>query len=128
MTSEEQEKAHQEQLLKEHHIRKVGGADKKITPSIGELISAIQAPGGIKQAIQEARRRRDAMIFACDVKKCGGAWLAETREWIQRNKINGSNVVWGSGEVLNPLMTVADCEDLAAHIAARMLNDLLPRK
>jgi hypothetical protein len=39
----EQEKIRQEQLLEQHHIRKLGGGGTKITPSIGELITRQQA-------------------------------------------------------------------------------------
>lgn len=44
----------------------------------------------------------------------GGAWLGAVRNWIQWNKRNGSDVIWGSDDVLNPPMTVRQCEDMAA--------------
>jgi hypothetical protein len=52
----------------------------------------------------------------------GGEWLGAARKWLQWNKLNGSSVTWGSNEVINTPMTVKDVEDLAAHIAAAVMN------
>jgi hypothetical protein len=48
----------------------------------------------------------------------GGAWLAKAREWVQLKYTNGSDVHWGTNEVLEGgTVTVADIEDFAARIA-----------
>ena len=52
------------------------------------------------------------------LKREGGDWLLAARSWIQRRKLNGSTVTWGSQDKLKPPMTVSECEDLAAHVAA----------
>lgn len=49
--------------------------------------------------------------------KAGGRWLGSARAWIQRKKLNGSRVTWGSGEALEPPVTVREIEDLSANAA-----------
>jgi ABC-type phosphate/phosphonate transport system substrate-binding protein len=50
-------------------------------------------------------------------------WLSTTRSWIQRNKINGSDVTWGSDDVLNPPMTVRELEEVTLKAVAAALNE-----
>lgn len=57
------------------------------------------------------------------VARSGGAWLAAARSWMQANKINGSDVLWGSSEVLRPSVTVREIEQLAACVAAAAINE-----
>jgi len=63
------------------------------------------------------------VIHASDLKRKGGTWLGAAREWMQRKKLNGSSVTWNSDDELRPTMTVRDVEDLAAHVAAALIND-----
>ena len=58
------------------------------------------------------------MITAHELLRKGGDWLGEARSWLQRKKLNGSRVTWGSLETLEPPMTVRDVEEVAAHAAA----------
>ena len=48
--------------------------------------------------------------------KRGGAWLGAVRSWIQWNCINGSDVTWGSDEILRCRrnFTPAMVEEIAA--------------
>ena len=68
--------------------------------------------------------RRCEVIHASDLKRKGGNWLGAAREWMQWKKINGSDVTWNSDDELRPTMTVRDVEDLAAHVAAAVMNDM----
>lgn len=43
--------------------------------------------------------------------KNGGKWLGTARSWIQHKCINGSDVTWGSNEVLKPYLTVRQVEE-----------------
>ena len=53
-------------------------------------------------------------MIGTDVLRIGGKWLGSVRSWLQWHKQNGSKVTWGSDDVLEPPMTVRDCETLAA--------------
>lgn len=57
------------------------------------------------------------------VARSGGAWLGAARTWMQENKINGSDVRWGSNELLRPGVTVREIEQLAARVAAAAINE-----
>ena len=61
------------------------------------------------------------VIYASDLH--GGSYLGAAREWMQNNRINGSDVIWGSNTPLRPAMTVKDVEELAAHVAAAVMNE-----
>jgi hypothetical protein len=52
----------------------------------------------------------------------GGDWLAECREWIQHNVPNGDGVTWGNTTAIPSGISVAQLEDLSAHVAARVMN------
>ena len=52
----------------------------------------------------------------------GGAWLKAARMWIQWHCTNGESVIWGSNTELKPNLTVRDIEDLAAEVAAAVIN------
>lgn len=71
------------------------------------------------EAACSARER----VWAHDLKRQGGKWLGEARNWMQWNKHNGETVTWGSNQELRPTMTVAEVEDLAAHVAAGVMNE-----
>jgi hypothetical protein len=58
------------------------------------------------------------MILPSELLKEGGPWLSAARTWLQWNKINGSDVIWGSDDAIKPTMTVRDCEELAAAAVA----------
>lgn len=60
------------------------------------------------------------MIYASQLKS--GKWLAAAREWIQSRCVNGSDVTWGSGDVLRPNLRVNDVEEIARHAAAAAIN------
>lgn len=58
------------------------------------------------------------------MRKSGGQWLGAAREWIQWNFSNGSDVIWGSQDVLKGKdLTVHDIENLASIIAAAAVNE-----
>lgn len=58
------------------------------------------------------------MITAQDLMQRSGEWLGAARAWIQRKKLNGSRVTWGSLETLEPPMSVRDVEEVAAYATA----------
>lgn len=60
--------------------------------------------------------------------KQGGKWLAAARSWMQHHCHNGSTVAWGSNEVLNPPLTVADVEEIAAKVAEAMEQEVVRLK
>ena len=62
-------------------------------------------------------------LMAHDLMKRGGKWLCAARSWMQWHKHNGSDVTWGSQQELRPAMTVKDVEELAAHVAAEVMNE-----
>jgi len=62
------------------------------------------------------------------LQKKGGSWLSEVRSYIQNNFINGSDVTWGSNEVLNPSITVKQLEEMASFIAAETYKDARRRQ
>jgi hypothetical protein len=49
--------------------------------------------------------------------KNGGDWLGATRNWVQWKRRNGSQVTWGSNDVLLPHMTIKDVEEVALEAA-----------
>lgn len=59
-----------------------------------------------------------APLLGADLLREGGPWLGAARSWLQWNKRNGSDVTWGSGDVLQPPFTVREVESLAADVAA----------
>lgn len=60
---------------------------------------------------------------ASELAREGGRWLGAAREWVQRKKLNGERVTWGSADVLEPPMTMRQVEDVAAEAAAGALRD-----
>ena len=52
----------------------------------------------------------------------GGAWLAACREWIQWNLPEGDTVTWGSTDKIRGGISVRQLEELAAHVAADVMN------
>lgn len=73
---------------------------------------------------EELKRERNKLsadrerVTAGELLRQGGEWLGAARNWIQWHRRNGSDVTWGSNDVLEPPMTVANVEDLAAEVAA----------
>ena len=61
-------------------------------------------------------------VTRSQLRECGGAWLKAARMWIQWHCTNGDSVTWGSNTVLQPNLTVRDIEDLAAEVAAAVIN------
>ena len=59
-----------------------------------------------------------------ELQKQGGEWLVAARNWIKWHRRNGERVTWGSHDVLDPAMTVADVEDLASEVAAAAIRSL----
>src|SRR6185312_7764198 len=65
------------------------------------------------------RREARVVIAPLELLRQGGAWLGAARDWIKWHARNGSQVTWGSDDVLEGgPWTVARAEDLAAHVAA----------
>lgn len=62
------------------------------------------------------------MIWAQELLRQGGEFMGEAHSWLQRKKLNGSTVTWGSQDVLQPPMTVSDVEEVAAYAAAAERN------
>jgi hypothetical protein len=58
------------------------------------------------------------ILLPSELLKEGGPWLGAARAWLQWNKHNGSDVIWGSEDTIKPTMTVRDCEELAAAAVA----------
>lgn len=52
-----------------------------------------------------------------DLKEAGGSWLGACRSWIQWHFRNGSDVTWGSGDILRGELRVRELEDLALDVA-----------
>ena len=46
-----------------------------------------------------------------------GTALAAARSWIQQHCLNGSEVIWGSAEILQPHITVEEVEEIALRVA-----------
>ena len=65
--------------------------------------------------------------YSYDLKKQGGVWLGAARSWMQHNLVRGDSVEWGSHECLAD-MTPAKIEDLAATVAAAVMNELEKQK
>lgn len=59
--------------------------------------------------------------------KNGGKWLSAVRSYIQWHFRNGSQVTWGSNDILEPHVTVKQMEEAAAKAvdaAAREVDEL----
>lgn len=52
------------------------------------------------------------------VLKEGGSWIAAVRTAIQTNFKNGERVAWNSNDILEPCVTVAQIEEIAARAVA----------
>ena len=62
-------------------------------------------------------------ILPCELSRKGGKWLGAARSWLQSNTNNGDRVTWGSNDIIQPHLTVKQIEDLAAHVAAAVMNE-----
>jgi hypothetical protein len=60
-------------------------------------------------------------VFAHELQRHGGTWLATARQWLQSSVMNGDRVRWNSGDIIH--MTVMQFEEAASHIAAAAIND-----
>jgi hypothetical protein len=56
----------------------------------------------------------------------GGPWLVAARDWLYRNK--GISTQLPKVFTVANGMTVADCENLAAHVAASVYNEMIGKK
>ena len=56
--------------------------------------------------------------------KNGGQWLGAARNWVKWNCRNGSHVTWGSGDVLEPQLTIRQVEELAARVADAAASEM----
>lgn len=65
-------------------------------------------------------KRNVPRVFAHELQRDGGAYLATCRTWIQSHIHNGERVTWNSSDELR--MSVAQVEDLASFIAASAIN------
>jgi hypothetical protein len=61
-------------------------------------------------------------MFGQELLRKGGAWLGEARAWVQRKKLNGLRVTWGTNDVLEPPVTISEVEEIAAYAAAAEIN------
>ena len=61
-----------------------------------------------------------------NVASSGGAHFGCIREWIQWNCVNGSDVTWGSDDVLNMKRNVTPklLEEIACVVAASVINEV----
>lgn len=80
---------------------------------------------GVAQA--ESLRRPDTspeleQPTAAELSRRGGEWLGAAREWLQWNTRNGDRVTWGSGDLIEPQLSVRQIEDLAAEVAAAAMR------
>ena len=82
------------------------------------------------EGIWDARRATEALENLSaysnpfSIMEKGGEWLGTAREWIQCKFNNGSDVTWGSQDVLTGrTITVYDIEQLAARVAAAAINE-----
>lgn len=62
-------------------------------------------------------------VYGFDVRSKGGSWLSATRTWIQQHCYNGSDVTWGSAEILKPQMSVKAVEEIGAEAAAAVMTE-----
>lgn len=60
-------------------------------------------------------------VTAYELKHSGGKWLGEAREYLKWHVRGGDTCTWGSHTQLP--ITVAQIEDLAAHVAAVAINE-----
>ncbi len=62
-------------------------------------------------------------VHSLELSRKGGEWLGAARRWMQSRFANGSDVTWGSNDLLRGDVTVHDIEDLAATVAAATLRE-----
>lgn len=48
-----------------------------------------------------------------EMTRFGGPWLGAARNWLQCHKHNGSQVIFGSADLLVPYMSAADVDEIA---------------
>ncbi len=58
-----------------------------------------------------------------DLLRVGGSWLGAARSWMQRNFRNGSIVIWGGSEILEPYVRTLQVEEVAACAVAAYINE-----
>lgn len=59
---------------------------------------------------------------AAELLRQGGEWLGAARKWLQWNTRNGDQVTWGSGDLIEPQLSVRQIEDLASEVAAAAMR------
>jgi hypothetical protein len=65
-------------------------------------------------------------VYPGELLGSGGKWLAMARTWIQWNVPRGDDLTWGSEQRVT--LTVRQIEDLAAHVAATVINEERAKK
>jgi len=73
--------------------------------------------------IKSALESLDEKVTPEIMKTSGGKWLGTARDFIQWEFRNGSDVTWGSDQILKGDVTVADLERLAASVASAAVNE-----
>lgn len=59
---------------------------------------------------------------AAELLRQGGEWLGAARSWLQWHTRNGDQVTWGSGDLIEPQLSVRQIEDLASEVAAAAMR------
>lgn len=89
-----------------------------------DTLDGLWTANRLKEQVVLLQTEKNAYLL---LQKEGGSWLGYMREWIKWNAINGDSVTWNTEDALQlsrPL-SVRSCEELAAHVAAAAMNDLL---
>jgi hypothetical protein len=78
-----------------------------------------EAMEGITALLEGAKLQHHTILTKEEFKNHGGEWLGSARSWIQWNCINGSDVIWGSDDILrrSKQFTVKDLEEIAGNAA-----------
>jgi hypothetical protein len=74
----------------------------------------------IAQLREEAEGR--APLYPAELLQRGGEWLGAARNWLKWHTLNGERVTWGSGDLVEPQLSVRQIEDLAAEVAAAAMR------
>lgn len=83
-----------------------------------DLSRLAQNEAGARAGVETAGEYTDPH----DLLRKGGEWLGAARNWIKWNCHNGDRVTWGSTDLLSPVLTVRDVEELAARAVAADRN------
>lgn len=67
-------------------------------------------------------------VYPDDMLRVGGAWLGAARDWMKWNFVNGSDVTFGSRQLLRGDIVAEDIDQLAATVACKVVNEYLSGK